>query len=520
MQAFEAWLDDFFASYFRRRPVNATFIGMHAYDDCLSDFSENGMSDTLGDAEDLLRRLRALPRERLSDPQEMDRRLAEGFLHIQRWECTSAQFGAFSNPTLFTGEAIFGVIALLLPGQPPRLDAARARLEAVPAFLDVAMRQMRSAPAAWIERARRECQGATLLLRAVGRDFSGLKAAAEHAQQTLARFEAFVCALEATDDYAAGGQAFDLIMRAAHFADPDAVEQLALDRVAQEQEALRAPEPPSIPPPTPGEYLARFASLWHELRALAEQADLVTFPDWPIQFVERPTWAREAASYLYFLPYRSPPPYDHLPLVYYLVPPESDHSTIKLNHVVHHGGLGHQVQNWFAARARSRIGQVAAVDCAARIAMLCGGSMAEGWATYATDLVDELLPGFLRPAESYGLHRARLRMAARAIVDIRLHQCRFTLEQAIEFYTVQVGMPAAAARAEVVKNSLFPGAACMYLIGWDGIWRLRRALESRQGGAFRLRAFHDRLLSSGSVPVPLIAQAMLGTATVPALSNM
>ena len=143
--------------------------------------------------------------------------------------------------------------------------------------------------------------------------------------------------------------------------------------------------------------------------------------------------------------------------------------------------------------------------------------MAEGWATYATDLADEF--GMLTAQERYSQHRARVRMAARAIVDVRLHQGRLTLDEAIDFYTQRVGMAPLAARAEAVKNSLFPGAACMYLLGWDGIWRLRRSLQSREGSAFSLRAFHDQLLSFGSIPVSLIAQAMLGTATVSALSR-
>lgn len=188
------------------------------------------------------------------------------------------------------------------------------------------------------------------------------------------------------------------------------------------------------------------------------------------------------------------------------MPPGSDDSTIKLNHVIHHASIGHHVQNWFAARATSRIGQIAAVDCASRIAMLCGGTMAEGWACYATDLAEEC--GLLTPSEAYGQHHARLRMAARAVVDIRLHQGRFTLDDAIRFYVERVGMPAAAARSEAVKNSLFPGAACMYLAGWDAIWKLRRDLESGEGATFSLHTFHDRLLSCGSVPVSLIAQSI------------
>jgi uncharacterized protein (DUF885 family) len=233
-------------------------------------------------------------------------------------------------------------------------------------------------------------------------------------------------------------------------------------------------------------------------------------PDWPVRFVDRPTWARRAAPYRYFLPYRSPPPRDPPDKVVYLVPPGSDESTIKLNHVVHHASLGHHIQNWFAARSTSRVGQVAAVDCASRIAMLCGGTVAEGWANYAVDLAEEA--GFLTAAESYGQHRARLRMAARTLVDIRLHDGRFSLEDATRLYGEQVGMSPSAARAEAVKNSLFPGAACMYLLGWHGIWQLRRQVQAR----LSLREFHDQFLSFGSVPVSLIARAMLEAPTLAA----
>ena len=54
---------------------------------------------------------------------------------------------------------------------------------------------------------------------------------------------------------------------------------------------------------------------------------------------------------------------------------------IKLNHVIHHGAVGHHVQNWYAARAPSRIGRIAAVDCASRIALFCGRTMAGAGAT-------------------------------------------------------------------------------------------------------------------------------------------
>lgn len=246
----------------------------------------------------------------------------------------------------------------------------------------------------------------------------------------------------------------------------------------------------------------------------------MTWPDYPIRFVPQPQWAREAAPYLYFLFYRAPSAFDRLPEVDYLVPPvepdmpteeqarrlqTTNESVIKLNHVIHHGGLGHHIQNWHAYRARSRVGQIAAVDCASRIAMFCGGTMAEGWACYATDLMDEI--GFLTPLERLSHAHTRLRMAARAIADVQLHTGQWTLKETAAFYRDTAAMPADAARAEAVKNSMFPGVALIYLCGTELIHGLRQEMQAREAD-FEMRRFHDKLLSYGSVPVALIAAEM------------
>jgi uncharacterized protein (DUF885 family) len=114
--------------------------------------------------------------------------------------------------------------------------------------------------------------------------------------------------------------------------------------------------------------------------------------------------------------------------------------------------------------------------------------------------------GFLTPLESFAECHTRLRLAARALVDVQLHTGRISLDQAAAFYHERVGMAPAAAKSEAVKNSMFPGTALMYLVGTDTIRRLRDALSARPG--FKLRAFHDRLLSFGSVPAALVAERM------------
>ncbi|MDB5057565.1 MAG: hypothetical protein JWO59_1037, partial [Chloroflexi bacterium] len=273
--------------------------------------------------------------------------------------------------------------------------------------------------------------------------------------------------------------------------------------------------------PSVDRYIARYEQIWSESRDTAIAADLVTWPDYPIRYVQQPRWAREAAPNLYFLFYRAPATFDGLTPVEYLAPPideslpveeqrrrleATNDSVIKLNHVVHHGGLGHHVQNYHAYRAASRIGQIAGVDCASRIALSCGGTMTEGWACYSTELMADI--GALTPLESFAEKLSGLRMAMRTIVDIRLHRGEYSLEQAAAQYVERAGMGQDSALAEAVKNSMFPGNALMYLMGTETIWSLRRELAARQPGAFSLRQFHDKFLSYGSVPVARIAAQM------------
>jgi hypothetical protein len=295
----------------------------------------------------------------------------------------------------------------------------------------------------------------------------------------------------------------DVLARSVTGSVGDALAQIAADR------------------PTPDQYHVAFGRIWQACRELVEQSNTISWPhDWPIRYVSYPPWTEEAAPYLYYLHYRSPAPFDSAAVHEYIVPgmpsdpAEADkllrvwnHSTIKLNHVVHHGAIGHHVQNWFAYnQQRSRVGKVAAVDCANRIGMFCGGTMAEGWACYATDLMEEL--GFLTPLDRVSQQHTRVRMLARAIVDIEFHQGTMSFSEAVAFYAERVGMSAEAARAEAVKNSMFPCTAIMYWLGTQGIHDLRAEMKRREGPRFSLRRFHGELLGYGSIPVPLVSRMM------------
>ena len=139
--------------------------------------------------------------------------------------------------------------------------------------------------------------------------------------------------------------------------------------------------------------------------------------------------------------------------------------------------------------------------------MFSGGSLAEGWACYVCDLMEEI--GFLSPLERIAQQHTRVRIAARAVADLSIHTGAITPAMAARLYVERAHMNAAAADGEATRNSMFPGTAVMYWLGTRGLHRLRAAVRSRQGSAFTLRAFHDRVLSYGAIPVMLISKLML-----------
>lgn len=134
----------------------------------------------------------------------------------------------------------------------------------------------------------------------------------------------------------------------------------------------------------------------------------------------------------------------------------------------------------------------------------------EGWALYGEEM---LLRQGLYPAQSAGegqvLRLSRYR-AARIGVDVNLQTGRWTFEQAVKYFMEAGGLDREAAEGEAAGAAASPTQKIGYVVGKWQIMRLLGRYRDRQGAAFRLGEFHDRLLGYGSLPVSVIEQLMLG----------
>jgi uncharacterized protein (DUF885 family) len=143
---------------------------------------------------------------------------------------------------------------------------------------------------------------------------------------------------------------------------------------------------------------------------------------------------------------------------------------------------------------------------------------AEGWALYAERVMRE--QGFFtEPIHELFHLEATIFRAARIIVDTSLHLGEMTFDEAVTFMTTKVPLPEPTARAEVGRYCWWPTQASAYLTGCLEILRIRdRWLEARGLGDVPkadlepevLREFHDKLASSGALPLGLAERAVMG----------
>ncbi len=129
----------------------------------------------------------------------------------------------------------------------------------------------------------------------------------------------------------------------------------------------------------------------------------------------------------------------------------------------------------------------------------------EGWALY-TEKLGEEMGLYETPYERFGYLTYQMWRACRLVIDTGIHHDGWTRQQAIDYLAEHTALSRHEVETEVDRYISWPGQALSYMLGQLTIQRLRAEAEQALGPTFDIRAFHDVILGTGSVPMPVLEQ--------------
>ena len=114
------------------------------------------------------------------------------------------------------------------------------------------------------------------------------------------------------------------------------------------------------------------------------------------------------------------------------------------------------------------------------------------------------------PLDRMGMLSADSMRACRLVVDTGMHALGWSRRKAIDYMLANSPMREGHVSAEIDRYAVTPGQALAYMIGRLEIQRIRREAEAALGDRFDIKAFHDAVLGSGPMPLPVLARHVRG----------
>jgi uncharacterized protein (DUF885 family) len=127
----------------------------------------------------------------------------------------------------------------------------------------------------------------------------------------------------------------------------------------------------------------------------------------------------------------------------------------------------------------------------------------EGWGLYCERLA-ERMGLYSGDVDRLGMLALDSMRACRLVVDTGLHALGWSRQRAVDYMTGNSPMAAREIESEVDRYIAAPGQALAYMVGRLEIERIRDETLARLGDRFDIRAFHDRVLDGGALPLAVL----------------
>jgi uncharacterized protein (DUF885 family) len=523
-------------------PTSATAAGVHDHDHVLADYDAEAIAGRARAFAGYRRQLGSLREEvpALAPDEALDARVLGDALDVEVRVLEELR-PAFRDPAAYIDEILYGVYYLVQRDFAPLAERAvslTGRLRQVPRLLRQAQANLdpASVPEPWVTSAAQQIQGSLSFLAEIEREIvpqagsagRDLRAAVREAARGMEEFGRRIrgpIAAGARGRFAIGRDLFEFLLRRQHgvLASADELLEFGRSLIAETQERLaqatRAVDPArswqalvaewKADHPRRETFVAEYRAEVERARAFVRDRDLVSLPPGErLHVVETPAFQRNLCP---FAAYLAPGPFEEDLEGYFWVtrPPEDapprvqeemlqDHARPGIPATtVHEAYPGHHLQLSTANRIASKVRRFFTTPV-----------LVEGWAFYCEQLMGE--EGYYTDPRSRVLQlKDQLWRACRVVVDTSLQTRDMPLQEAVAMLhdVARIEMPNA--RGEVQRYSRTPTQPLSYAVGKREILGLREEERRRRGAAFRLREFHDRVLSFGSIPIALIREQLL-----------
>lgn len=534
--AFDALVSEYYRAWFRFHPETAVDLGVSGYAGLLRPYDDDDVGVQIAIQEKLLAGLDGIDLDALDPDRRLDAQILAGQAQIEHHDLLERDWRRRDPVRYLPMNALYQLTVLPVDDFAAAFESRVAR---IPAYLRGARAHLQEmpelVPRGWLKSALASALQGVDYLRGlkqhprVMHNFphaSNLHTQLEQAAHALEEFEHFLrreIAPHASGDFACGREPFERLLRLRHglAIDADQLHAFGVRLFEQTQQELQSVvrelradgdadafwahicqlqvEPVQLL----GEYRAQMQAA----REFLVEHDLVSLPAAErLDVVETPVFLRHQIP---FAAYCSPPPNDPEQHGYYYVTLPTDaaalneHNSLGLMHTcVHEAWPGHHLQ-FVTANLHPQA-------CSLPRLVNSSATLYEGWALYCEQLMQE--QGFLsQPEQRFILLRDRLWRALRVQLDVELQTRGLSIAAAADRMQSALGFPRAQALADLAWYTRAPTVPMGYATGWALLCAARERLVPGQVSLkLSLKAFHDQLLSVGSIGLPWVLGRQFG----------